>query len=97
MRGIDDVTGEPLVQRDDDKPECVRNRLAQYDEVGGTVESCLFNAAATWASHKFCLKQVTSPLVEYYNTKGVVETFHGTQSDAIYPEVKRWLEERTGA
>jgi hypothetical protein len=34
--GIDDVTGEPLVQRDDDKPDCVRNRLAQYDEVGGT-------------------------------------------------------------
>lgn len=28
--GIDDVTGEPLVQRDDDKEETVRNRLEVY-------------------------------------------------------------------
>lgn len=30
--GIDDVTGEPLVQREDDKPESVRARLAAYDK-----------------------------------------------------------------
>ncbi|CAE7918494.1 Ak3, partial [Symbiodinium necroappetens] len=29
--GKDDVTGEPLVQRDDDKPEAVRARLQDYD------------------------------------------------------------------
>ena len=29
--GKDDVTGEPLVQRDDDKEEAIRNRLAVYD------------------------------------------------------------------
>lgn len=28
----DDVTGEPLVQREDDQPETVRNRLAVYHE-----------------------------------------------------------------
>ncbi|CAH8433375.1 unnamed protein product [Dicrocoelium dendriticum] len=28
--GIDDVTGEPLIQRDDDKPEAVRTRLEAY-------------------------------------------------------------------
>merc|ERR1719365_191257 len=28
--GIDDETGEPLVQRDDDKPESVRNRLEVF-------------------------------------------------------------------
>jgi adenylate kinase len=28
--GVDDVTGEPLVQRDDDKEETVKNRLAVY-------------------------------------------------------------------
>lgn len=28
--GIDDETGEPLIQRDDDKEETVRNRLAVY-------------------------------------------------------------------
>lgn len=31
--GIDDVTGEALVQREDDKPESVRTRLAAYDKV----------------------------------------------------------------
>lgn len=28
--GLDDVTGEPLVQRDDDKEETIRNRLTNY-------------------------------------------------------------------
>lgn len=28
--GIDDVTGEPLIQRDDDKEETILNRLKQY-------------------------------------------------------------------
>ena len=32
MEGIDDETGEALVQRDDDKEETVRNRLAVYHE-----------------------------------------------------------------
>lgn len=31
--GKDDVTGEPLVQRDDDKPEAVRQRLGLYDSL----------------------------------------------------------------
>lgn len=30
--GIDDVTGEPLVQRPDDKEETIRTRLAVYEE-----------------------------------------------------------------
>ena len=30
-QGKDDVTGEPLVQRDDDKPETVRKRLQTYE------------------------------------------------------------------
>jgi len=64
--GLDDITGEPLVQREDDKPEFVRRRLDQYDEV-------------------------TSPLVGYYEEKGVLQTFQGTMSDVIYPGVKEWL------
>jgi adenylate kinase len=31
VHGIDDVTGEPLIQRPDDKEETVRTRLAVYD------------------------------------------------------------------
>ncbi|CAB9508731.1 Adenylate kinase (Fragment) [Seminavis robusta] len=33
VAGFDDETGEPLVQRDDDKPESVRKRLDAYDQV----------------------------------------------------------------
>ncbi|MGJ0486708.1 MAG: adenylate kinase [Methylomicrobium sp.] len=32
VEGVDDVTGEPLVQRDDDKEETVRKRLQVYHE-----------------------------------------------------------------
>lgn len=36
----------------------------------------------------------TAPLVQYYNEKGVLQTFEGTMSDVIYPEVKTWLKDR---
>ncbi|TNE83064.1 MAG: adenylate kinase [Gammaproteobacteria bacterium] len=32
QEGVDDVTGEPLIQRDDDKEDTIRNRLAVYHE-----------------------------------------------------------------
>jgi adenylate kinase len=32
VEGADDITGEPLIQRDDDKPETVKHRLAVYRE-----------------------------------------------------------------
>jgi len=32
QEGLDDVTGEPLIQRDDDKEETVRHRLDVYEE-----------------------------------------------------------------
>lgn len=66
VEGVDDETGEPLVQRHDDKPETVRARLQLYDES-------------------------TSPLVQYYEGNGVLKSFQGTQSDVIYPQVKKWL------
>jgi len=66
VKGLDDETGEPLVQREDDKPESVLKRLQQYE----------------------C---ATAPLVKYYEEKGVLQTFEGTMSDVIYPEVKGWL------
>jgi len=30
--------------------------------------------------------------VKYYEEKGVIQTFAGTESDVIYPKVKRWLD-----
>jgi adenylate kinase len=32
QEGIDDVTGEPLIQRDDDREETVRQRLKVYHD-----------------------------------------------------------------
>ncbi len=32
VEGLDDVTGEPLIQRDDDEEATIRNRLATYHE-----------------------------------------------------------------
>mmetsp|Transcript_38991 Transcript_38991/g.81607 ORF Transcript_38991/g.81607 Transcript_38991/m.81607 type:complete len:276 (-) Transcript_38991:283-1110(-) len=69
VKGVDDETGESLVQREDDKPESVLKRLQKYE----------------------C---ATAPLVNYYEEKGVIQTFKGTMSDVIYPEVKGWLNDQ---
>ncbi len=37
VEGIDDVTGEPLIQRDDDKEATIRERLATYHEQTSTL------------------------------------------------------------
>lgn len=69
VKGVDDETGESLVQREDDKPDSVLKRLQKYE----------------------C---ATAPLVNYYEEKGVIQTFKGTMSDVIYPEVKGWLDDQ---
>ena len=69
QRGFDDITGEPLIQRDDDKPASVRKRLELYD-------------------------QMKEPLLKFFvaDAKGVlVRRFAGTESNLIYPEVKKFL------
>mmetsp|Transcript_2825 Transcript_2825/g.4038 ORF Transcript_2825/g.4038 Transcript_2825/m.4038 type:complete len:253 (-) Transcript_2825:218-976(-) len=65
--GKDDVTGEPLVQREDDQPKVIRSRLEKYD-------------------------QLTLPVLEFYRKQNKLHTFAGTESDAIYPEVKKLLD-----
>jgi len=64
--GKDDETGEPLVQRDDDKAEAVRARLQTYGKN-------------------------TAPLLSYYDYRNVLTAFQGTESNVIYPEVKKLL------
>ncbi|XP_042588171.1 GTP:AMP phosphotransferase AK3, mitochondrial [Cyprinus carpio] len=64
--GLDDVTGEPLVQRDDDSPETVSRRLKDYE-------------------------RQTQPVLEYYRSKGVLETFSGTETNKIWPHVHAFL------
>ncbi|XP_029469412.1 GTP:AMP phosphotransferase AK3, mitochondrial isoform X2 [Rhinatrema bivittatum] len=64
--GIDDLTGEPLTQREDDKPETVTRRLKAYEAL-------------------------TKPVLEYYQNKGVLETFSGTETNKIWPHVHAFL------
>ncbi|XP_059401598.1 GTP:AMP phosphotransferase AK3, mitochondrial-like [Carassius carassius] len=64
--GLDDVTGEPLVQRDDDGPITVSRRLKDYE-------------------------RQTQPVLEYYRSKGVLETFSGTETNKIWPHVHAFL------
>uniref|UniRef100_A0A3B5Q4S5 GTP:AMP phosphotransferase AK3, mitochondrial n=1 Tax=Xiphophorus maculatus TaxID=8083 RepID=A0A3B5Q4S5_XIPMA len=64
--GLDDVTGEPLVQRDDDRPETVTRRLKSYETQ-------------------------TEPVLEFYRSKGVLETFTGTETNKIWPHVEAFL------
>lgn len=67
--GRDDVTGEPLVQRDDDTPGTVTRRLKAYETQ-------------------------TEPVLEYYRSKGVLETFSGTETNKIWPHVEAFLHKK---
>ncbi|XP_047146819.1 GTP:AMP phosphotransferase AK3, mitochondrial isoform X1 [Hydra vulgaris] len=68
IAGIDDLTGEKLIQRDDDKPEIVQQRLKVYDEL-------------------------TRPLLRFYKDAGILQTFSGTESNVIYPELQKFLKD----
>lgn len=65
--GKDDITGEDLIQRDDDKPESVQQRLEVY-------------------------RQVTAPVLKYYEQKNILATFSGTESNAIWPHVRKHIQ-----
>ncbi|CDQ80137.1 unnamed protein product [Oncorhynchus mykiss] len=69
ISGLDDVTGEPLIQRDDDTPETITRRLRSYE------------------------KQ-TQPVLEYYRSKGMLETFSGTETNKIWPHIQAFLSKK---
>ncbi|XP_078000375.1 GTP:AMP phosphotransferase AK3, mitochondrial-like [Glandiceps talaboti] len=64
--GIDDETGEKLIQREDDRPHVVRERLNKYDQ------------------------QIT-PVLEFYERQGVLESFHGIETNKIWPLVYDYM------
>ncbi|XP_061148787.1 GTP:AMP phosphotransferase AK3, mitochondrial isoform X2 [Syngnathus typhle] len=67
--GRDDVTGELLVQRNDDTPDTVTRRLKAYENQ-------------------------TEPVLEYYRSKGVLETFTGTETNKIWPHIETFLHKK---
>ncbi|XP_054570970.1 GTP:AMP phosphotransferase AK3, mitochondrial-like [Eptesicus fuscus] len=67
--GVDDLTGEPLVKREDDRPEILIKRLKAYED------------------H-------TKPVLEYYQEKGVLETFSGTETNKLWPCIHACLQRK---
>lgn len=64
---MDDVTGEPLIQHVDDKPETHNKRMKVYQDQ-------------------------TKLVLEYYQEKGVLETFSGTETSKIWPYMQAFLQ-----
>ena len=64
----DDVTGEALIQRPDDHPTAVEERLRQYESQ-------------------------TKPVLDYFEQKGVLRTFTGTESDILWPKIRQFVED----
>jgi adenylate kinase len=69
VAGKDDVTGEPLVQREDDKRDFVIERLKQY-------------------------RKHTQPVLDYYQSRGLLEVIDSPTSDIGYPKIKHALAAR---
>jgi adenylate kinase len=77
---IDDVTGEALIQRDDDKEETVRKRLQVYnDQTRPLVEYY-----SSWAKQSHSGDKVKAPTYRKVNGTGNVETI----TAAIFAELK---------
>jgi adenylate kinase len=53
QEGLDDETGEPLIQRDDDREETVRHRLQVYHEQTRPLVDYYRNKAKTGSGVKF--------------------------------------------
>ena len=70
VTGVDDITGEPLVQREDDKPETVRKRLAAYDAM--TAPLIAFYGEETTKTFTGTESDVIYPMVKaHLEAKGV--------------------------
>ena len=66
VANLDDHTGEELVQRADDHPDTVRERLEQYETQ-------------------------TRPVLDYYRQQKLLQSFSGTESDVIWPQIKKYF------
>jgi adenylate kinase len=75
VAGQDDVTGEPLVQRDDDKEETVKKRLAVYHEQTEVLVDYYNNWAASG--------QQGAPKYRKISGVGPVETVRGNAFKAL--------------
>ena len=91
VAGKDDVTGEPLELREDDKPETVRRRLDLFlEETQPLLDFYRWALAAVGPGLPFFFCRLTVPHCPC-SDKGVLAHFKGTESDVIYPEIEEYL------
>lgn len=72
--GVDDVTGEPLVQRDDDKEETVRHRLEVYETQTRPLVNFYFELAE---------QDTNAPRYRKISGLGTVEEVHKRMLEAL--------------
>ena len=80
VEGKDDVTGEALIQRDDDKEETVRKRLQVYD----AQTRPLVEYYSTWASQSSATDKVKAPAYRKVSGTGSVDDI----TTSIFAELK---------
>jgi adenylate kinase len=80
VEGKDDVTGEALIQRDDDKEETVRKRLQVYDDQTRP----LVEYYSTWATQSKATDKVKAPAYRKVSGTGNVDDI----TASIFAELK---------
>jgi adenylate kinase len=80
VEGKDDVTGEALIQRDDDKEETVRKRLQVYDDQTRP----LVEYYSTWATQSSAADKVKAPAYRKVSGTGNVDDI----TASIFAELK---------
>jgi adenylate kinase len=80
VEGKDDVTGEALIQRDDDKEETVRKRLQVYDDQTRP----LVEYYSTWATQSSATDKVKAPAYRKVSGTGNVDDI----TASIFAELK---------
>ena len=81
VEGKDDLTGEPLVQRDDDKEETVRRRLGVYRDQTRALVDYYSNLAASGAPD--------APRYRCISGVGSVDQIKQRVSNALSPELQK--------
>ena len=76
---VDDETGEPLIQRDDDKEDTVRKRLDVYSQQTRP----LVDYYSNWAAHGDASASVAAPKYRKISGLGNVDTITASVFEAL--------------
>ncbi|CAL8270454.1 unnamed protein product [Arctogadus glacialis] len=84
VQGRDDVTGEPLIQHADDRPEALQARLRHYKDVAKPVMN-LYKKSVLLSNAEAASKPLGSL------SQGILYQFSGTDTDRIWPYISSLL------